>query len=465
MTKHWTQLAATASLGCMIGCPAETPQPEDLFGGTMMESAGIPSLDDDTGADATGDSTGDPSGATDDSDSGEQPACGNGVIDPDEMCDAKDLGGESCVGLGFEAGQLACNANCAGFDLEGCGFFECGNGKAEGEEDCDGTVGAATCVDAGFDNGTLFCTTDCEYNTDQCGLCGDEILDDEEDCEPTKAFSTDCEDLGFDSGEVVCGKTCAFDTSGCQLCGNGTAEGTESCDGMDLGGATCASLGLEGGTLSCSGCGFDFSECDIQGLPFGSDGFYTGLSLNPGLLPCDEISGTGVNTGAGDDTSTVVNLGFSFPFYGSPFDQVTVSSNGTLNFGDASSPGLTNACFPSALENEIIAVYWDDLDPPDGVGGGVWTQTLGAVGSQRFVVQWDTPHYLGDANNLLRVQAVLHEAGNIDVCYVDTLNGADSGNSGAEATSGIGVDNANSVQFSCNTADLVDGLLLMYLPM
>lgn len=44
--------------------------------------------------------------------------CGNGVLDGEEACDDEDLGGQSCVGLGFGGGALGCS-QCA-FDTTGC---------------------------------------------------------------------------------------------------------------------------------------------------------------------------------------------------------------------------------------------------------------------------------------------------------------------------------------------------------
>jgi len=45
--------------------------------------------------------------------------CGNGFIDGAEDCDGSDLGGQTCVGLGYDGGTLSCKADCT-FDLSGC---------------------------------------------------------------------------------------------------------------------------------------------------------------------------------------------------------------------------------------------------------------------------------------------------------------------------------------------------------
>lgn len=74
--------------------------------------------------------------------------CGNGMIDPFEVCDAPDLGGQTCVDHGFEAGTLACAADCSAFDTSGC--FNCRTGTTSGQWN------QATASTNGTISGTLF---------------------------------------------------------------------------------------------------------------------------------------------------------------------------------------------------------------------------------------------------------------------------------------------------------------------
>jgi len=48
--------------------------------------------------------------------------CGNAVIDPPEVCDVPDFGGENCISQGFDSGTLGCDVDCLGFDTSGCSF-------------------------------------------------------------------------------------------------------------------------------------------------------------------------------------------------------------------------------------------------------------------------------------------------------------------------------------------------------
>lgn len=45
------------------------------------------------------------------------------------------------------------------------------------------------------------------------------------------------------------------------VCGDGVIEGDEECDGSNLGGETCESKGYDGGALLCNSCSFEVSEC------------------------------------------------------------------------------------------------------------------------------------------------------------------------------------------------------------
>jgi hypothetical protein len=57
--------------------------------------------------------------AADTTDTGMPGGCGDGVAAGDEACDGLDLAGETCVGLGYKGGKLACAADCT-FDEGQC---------------------------------------------------------------------------------------------------------------------------------------------------------------------------------------------------------------------------------------------------------------------------------------------------------------------------------------------------------
>ncbi len=452
---------------------------------------------------------------SDESSTGVPTTCGNGIVDDGEMCDGADVGGATCIGEGFESGTLVCADDCSGFDTSVCGI--CGNGDIDGDELCDGSLGGESCVSQGFDSGSLECGADCySFDTSACGECGNAIIDGTEICDGNNVSGMDCEDLNYDSGSIGCASNCTgYDFTSCGVCGNGIVDGEDVCDGAALGGETCQtqgfdsgslacdaacgafvtaacgtcgdgildpsetcdsdlldgesceSLGLVGGNLACSAsCQYDVADCDIPGIPFGSDGGYSGYALQLDDTACDDISGTGTPLGLFDDDSAFVDIGWVFPVYGVDYAQVSITSNGSLHFGEPGDPGLGNDCLPTFQDPSTnnLHVFWDDLNTGAN-GGEIYYQSLGMDGDRRFVVQWDTAHFGSDGSDPIRIQAMLQEStGQIIVCYPDATTVGDFGNNGAEATSGIQQDSDTALQFSCNTADIVDGLQLLYIP-
>ena len=467
-----------------MGCPSDDALviPAESASTTGADTTGPNASSGALDGDTTGDlgSSGEPAtsaaetttGGDADASTGSPSICGDGVAEAGEVCDGADLVGQDCTDQGLEGGELACLDDCSGYDLSGCILPPtCGDGVQEGPERCDAEdFGGVSCQSEGFDSGELACVLTCNaLDTSGCGLCGNLVADGDEVCDGTDVRGQTCLARGFDSGGLQCTPDCAaVDSSNCGTCGNGIIDGSEACDGVELGGATCGSLGLTGGTLGCTAsCQLDLASCDVPGTPFGSDSGYGGYSLSPGFTTCDDISLTGTATGLSDDSNVEVPLGFDFPLYGIDHGTVNIQSNGTLRWGDDSYLGFGNTCLPTNTEpaSNVLYVFWDDLNPAVGAGE-VYYQTLGIPGDRRFVVQWDTANFGGDAVDLMRLGVVLHElSGRIDVCYVDTANGINTANAGAEASAGLQRDSTDGLQFSCDSPTLVDGLQLLYLPL
>ena len=153
----------------------------------------------------------------------------------------------------------------------------------------------------------------------------------------------------------------------------------------------------------------------------------------------------------GDDSEALVALPFSFDFYGDAFNELKVSTNGFIVFGESEARRLRNLPIPDPDEpNGMVAVLWDDLSPDDGQG--VWVQSVGEAPNRRFVVTWiDTSRFreIGAAT----FQIILEEGSNrIVYQYLDVYFDDERYDYGASAT--IGVESLNgtiATQFSYNT--------------
>jgi hypothetical protein len=198
-------------------------------------SGSEPNATAESAADAPASSDGDDPGTE-----GPRLFCGDGVADGDEECDGSDLDGESCAGMGGD-GTLTCKADCT-LELCDCTWggapptcvpADCGNGVVDGDEECDGTdLDGQTCESLGG-VGTVSCTDDCTLETCAC-IWGREA--------PTS-----------------CGPP---------VCGNGRVEGIEQCDGTvdasDDSAPTCTDLLMapHAGTPACAvDCTYDTSDC------------------------------------------------------------------------------------------------------------------------------------------------------------------------------------------------------------
>lgn len=91
------------------------------------------------------------------------PACGNGVLDPEETCDPG------------EAGDPGCDATChvlEGWDCAGapsvCSPI-CGDGRVVAEGECEGgDPGESTCENTGHGTGSIACSAECRLDYSGC---------------------------------------------------------------------------------------------------------------------------------------------------------------------------------------------------------------------------------------------------------------------------------------------------------
>ena len=144
---------------------------------------------------------------------------------------------------------------------------ECGNDALEDGEDCDGAdLGGEDCLSLGYDEGTLSCAAGCTFDESACvdWSCGDGEIQGREACDGDDLAGEDCVSLGWDEGTLACDDRCGFDETGCVSwsCGNDTIEGAEQCDGTALGGENCLSQGFDDGAIACdASCNLDTSGC------------------------------------------------------------------------------------------------------------------------------------------------------------------------------------------------------------
>lgn len=182
-----------------------------------------------------------------------------------------------------------------------------------------------------------------------------------------------------------------------------------------------------------------------------------------------DISGTGNNLATVsncDDCDEAVTMPFNFTFYGVSSNLLNVGANGYVQHGG--SPGgsgtdFSNEDLPTAETGRSILPFWDDLRTD--TSGDVFFETVGAVGSRQFIIQWqDVAHFsCGGASTF---QIVLFEGtNNIQFNYQDTTF-SDTGSAGCDAgesaTVGLNRDATEATEYSFNEPVVPDGTSILF---
>jgi len=147
--------------------------------------------------------------------------------------------------------------------------------------------------------------------------------------------------------------------------------------------------------------------------------------------------GSATTYSLGDDAAVSISLPFTFNLYDTGYTTAQISSNGFLRLGAGAATSYTNVAIQTIGDPEgFIAPWWNDLNP--GLGGTVWSRTLGSAPARQFVVTWEGIEAYGLAGTAVTFQVVLSEAtGDVTFQYLDTLTGSSQLDGGASSTIGI----------------------------
>lgn len=164
-----------------------------------------------------------------------------------------------------------------------------------------------------------------------------------------------------------------------------------------------------------------------------------------------DISATGIAIYLSDDDSEMLTMPFDFEFYGEDYSQIYVSSNGFISFDSGNASSYSNTQLPtSSTPNNLIAGFWDDLNPSSG--GNIYYE---ATDNQIIIQFSNVQHY--NSSDMVSFQYILSDNGTIQLQYLDV------GNDFSENTVGIeNIDGTDGLQVAFNTAYLHDSLSVLF---
>jgi hypothetical protein len=159
----------------------------------------------------------------------------------------------------------------------------------------------------------------------------------------------------------------------------------------------------------------------------GSTGGYTyATSSTPGELTFDwkdlTMMGTRIPNSAWQDDNSPSNprddgwylfdLGFAFPFFGTPFSSIYVGVNGAMSFAGPHNFYLDNTNIPGTPIDDLVAVFWTDMyldsaySSPSLYGHGsvyTWTNTA----NDSAIVEWHGVQSTDVTDTTITFQAIL----------------------------------------------------------
>ena len=160
-------------------------------------------------------------------------------------------------------------------------------------------------------------------------------------------------------------------------------------------------------------------------------------------IPYDwfEINQIGVNTGINGDDQNLgpFDMGIAFPWYDNVVhSSVRICSNGWISF-TSTSTAYINAAIPTAAEpNNLIALYWDDMNPSGNYYGEYYTYQDAVNG--RFIVEFDSLNfYVATDRDYVTCQAIFYDDGTIDFQY----KAVEPGSLAVFPSATVGIENAS----------------------
>ncbi|MFJ9828056.1 S8 family serine peptidase [Streptomyces sp. NPDC101160] len=203
----------------------------------------------------------------------------------------------------------------------------------------------------------------------------------------------------------------------------------------------------------------DGAETVTAALPARTDA--SGNSCRPAAYSW--ITGTTKVRLSGDENATTLALPFPVTFYGVPYTQAHVTTNGLVNFLAPRLGDYVNTTLPDANQpNGIVAAHWDDLILD--AKSAVRTAVTGAAGQRRFAIVWENAAFAADTSRRITFEAVFEEATGAIVLQYQSLS---TGPYAAGGRATVGIENqagTDALEYSADQPVLTDRSAIRFAP-
>ena len=119
-----------------------------------------------------------------------------------------------------------------------------------------------------------------------------------------------------------------------------------------------------------------------------------GTESIPYAPPFPFNSGSQIFVNQDDSWSSIINLPFSFCFFGNTYTDIVIGANGVISFETSLAGSECEWEFTQSIPNTTGFPYrnsingaYHDMDP--SVGGSIWFDFEGVAPCRKFVVSWD----------------------------------------------------------------------------
>ena len=152
-----------------------------------------------------------------------------------------------------------------------------------------------------------------------------------------------------------------------------------------------------------------------------------------------------------NDSGSIANINFPFPFYDNTYSFCAVMANGWISFGATSEAWNNQSVFDEDSPKGAIFAFWDDLNPENEESNSGQGQIKYHSNNDRTVIWYDNViHWTGD-DRIFDFQIVLYPSGKIKVNYRQM-----TGDTGSATIGIIDLDGNFGLESTYNSDDFME---------